>query len=80
MSKLPVGLGLIFVYAAGFSFAAWTAEEPDEGPGAFAVMVLGFGLLGCYLLARLVSWLVDRRRPEARGFEVQLLRGPADEA
>jgi hypothetical protein len=72
MPKLPVGLGLIFLYAAVFSWAAWTAEEPDDGPGAFAVMLVGFVFLGAYLFARFVVWLSDRPRAHARGFEVQL--------
>ena len=47
MSKWRIGTVLDpFLYAAGFSFAAWAAEEADDGTGAFAVMMVGFALLG----------------------------------
>jgi len=73
MNKWRIGLALIFLYAAGYSFTAWTAEEADDGPGAFAVMVFGFLILGAYLLARCVSWISSRRENEARGFPIQPL-------
>jgi hypothetical protein len=71
-----LGLALLFLYAAGFSLAAWTAETPVHGPGAFAVMVLGFLLLGLYLLMRWSAWLSHRQSTVRRGFPVLPPRQP----
>ena len=72
MAKVGIGLWLLFAYAASFAVAAWTAEEPDDGPGAFAVMVFGFVLLGTYLVARLITWLASRDGAEPHGFPVKI--------
>jgi hypothetical protein len=78
MMKWRVGLILLFVYAAAFSLAAWTADPPDDGPGAVAATAVGAVLLVGYGVARFGAWLARRPRTEARGFPVVPL-GPSDQ-
>src|SRR4051794_22963504 len=75
--RFNIGPILLLAYAAFFAVGAWTAEEPDDGPGAAAVMVTGFLAMGVYYLWRLIIWL-SRPRSEPRGFPGEPLpRGEA---
>jgi hypothetical protein len=75
--RFHLGPLLLLAYAAFFAVGAWTAEEPDDGPGAAAVMVTGFLGLGLYYLSRLIDRL-SGPRTEPRGFPVEpLARGDA---
>jgi hypothetical protein len=74
-----IALLLVGTYAAVFAVSAWTAEPPDDGPGALAVMVVGFLLLAVYGFALLTERSWHRRRAQPRGFPVEPAP-PRDEA